>query len=86
MKMQEDVFRESCCMENVDMEYVAVKDLDSLLRAGNRFKTPASFIRWMISTAPVYISMFGAKEMRISVNCSDLLKQIEELVMIYCEK
>lgn len=86
MKMNDDVFRESCCIENVDMEYVAIKDINQLLCVDRHFRTTASFTRWIISSAPVYISLFGAKEMRIVINYSSLLEQIKALVLKHCER
>ena len=86
MKMNEDVFRESCCLENVDMEYVAIEDINQLLCIDRRFNTTASFNRWIKYSVPVYVSLFGAREMRIIVNQSSLLEQIQALVLIHCEK
>lgn len=86
MKMNEDVFRESCCLENVDMEYVATEDINQLLCVDRGFNTTASFNRWIRYSVPVYISLFGAREMRIIVNQSSLLEQIQELVLMHCEK
>lgn len=86
MKMNEDVFREACCLENVDMEYVAIEDINQLLRVDRGFKTTASFNRWIACSVPAYISLFGAKEMRIIVNQNSLLEHIQELVLMHCER
>lgn len=82
-KMNDEVFKEMCCVENVDMEYVAVEGVDQLLNfsvQGNH----AAWIRRIRSSFPAYVSIFGAKEMRIVVNRDSLFKPIQRIVLAHC--
>lgn len=85
-KMDDDVFRELCCMENVDMEYVATQNCNPLLSIDLAKKPRTSLNRWIISLFPVYISLFGAKEVRIVINQSDLLEPVKRIVVKHCVK
>lgn len=85
-KMTEDVFYEACCMENVDMQYVAIEDIGIFTRRDITFKSAASFNRWVTSTMPVYVSLFGAREMKIVINCNDVKDDINRIVFRHCSK
>lgn len=85
-KMNEDVFYEACCMENVDMQYVAIEDIGILTQRDVAFKSVASFNRWVTSTMPVYVSLFGAREMKIVINCNDVKDDISRIVFRHCSK
>ena len=85
-KMNDDVFRETCCVENVDIEYVAAENIDWLLRINIAGKSITSLNRCIISSFPIYISLFGSKEMRIVINQSSLLEPIKEVVKKHCVK
>ncbi len=82
-KMSDDVFAEACCLENVDIEYVAVENIQHLfgIKAQHRLTTLDS---WISSMFPVYISLFGAKEVRMFINNHELIKPILDIVMKYC--
>jgi hypothetical protein len=84
-KMDDDVFAESCCVENTDMEYVAVKDIDKVLTNDVKVKSTSAFMRWLKSSVPVYVSVFGAKEMTIIINQESLQQHIFEIVLMHCE-
>ena len=84
--MNDDVFRETCCVENVDIEYVATENIDWLLSIDITGKSMTSLNRWIISLFPVYISLFGSKEMRIVINQSSLLEPIKGIVEKHCVK
>lgn len=83
-KMSDDVFKESCCVENVDMEYIATTDINYLLLCNRGIKTKAATKRWIISSVPIYISLFGAKEIKIIVNQNDIRDQIIKIVLSHC--
>ena len=83
-KIKDDVFREMCCLENVDAEYVTAGSLDCLSNTEKTCKSMASFRRHILSYFPVYISLFGAKEMQIVVNQSGLLEPILGIVAKHC--
>lgn len=85
-KMSDDVFGEACCMENVDIEYVAAESFDRLLNANMTSKSKMPLHRWIASLFPVYVSLFGSKEMRIVINRSDLLEPIMAIVTKHCEE
>lgn len=85
-KMDDDVFRETCYIENVDIEYVAIENFDRLLNIDMTCKPMTSLNRWIISLFPVYISLFGSKEMRIVINQSDLQESIKGIVVKHCVK
>ncbi len=85
-KMDDDVFRETCCMENADIEYVAAENFNQLLNIDMASKHITSLSRRIISLFPVYISLFGSKEMRIVINQSDLLESIKRIVVKHCVK
>ena len=85
-KMDDDVFRETCCMENVDMEYVATKNFDWLFGVNISCKSMKALNCWITSSFPVYISLFGSKEMRIVINQSSLMESIKEIVVKHCIK
>ena len=82
----DDVFRETCYIENVDIEYVAIENFDRLLNIDMTCKPMTSLNRWIISLFPVYISLFGSKEMRIVINQSDLQESIKGIVVKHCVK
>ena len=84
-KVNDDVFKEMCCVENVDMEYVAVEDVDQLLNF-SAHGSRAALTRRIRSLFPAYISVFGAKEMRIVINRSSLFKPIQSIVLAHCVK
>ena len=83
-QMDDDVFREMCCMENVDIEYVGAENFNQLLNIDIKSRSIMSIKRWIISLFPVYISLFSSKEMRIVINQSGLLEPIKEIVVKYC--
>lgn len=83
-KIKDDVFREMCCLENVDAEYVTAGSLDCLSNTEKTCKSMASFRRHILSSFPVYISLFGAREMQIVVNQSGLLEPILGIVAKHC--
>ena len=85
-KMNDDVFRETCCVENVDIEYVATENIDWLLSIDITGKSMTSLNRWIVSLFPIYISLFGSKEMRIVINQSSLLEPIKGIVVRHCVK
>ena len=83
-KMDDVVFRETCCIENADIEYVAIESFNQLLNIDMTSKPIISLKRWIISLFPVYISLFGSKEMRIVINQGGLLEPIKEIVVKHC--
>ena len=83
-KMDDAVFIESCCVENVDMDYAALRNVEQVKCSACSFRNGNTFFRWLVSSAPVYISLFGAKEMRIYVNASGLQEKLEAIVRQYC--
>ncbi len=84
-KMADEVFKESLCMENVDMEYVAVKDISELTQhCKESFKSPKSCRQRLKFSAPVYVSMFGAKEMEIYVNDMGVFAPLTAIITKYC--
>ena len=85
-KMDDDVFREACTMENVDIDYVATDNLNQLLNSDITCKSVKSFNRLVTSIFPVYVSMFSSKEMRIEINQGDLTESIKAIVKKYCIK
>lgn len=85
-KMNDDVFRETCCVENVDIEYVATENIDWLLSINITGKSMTSLNRRIVSLFPIYISLFGSKEMRIVINQSSLIEPIKEIVVKHCVK
>ena len=85
-KMDDGVFRELCCMENVDIEYIATQNFNPLINIDMARKPRTSFYRWIISLFPAYISLFGAKEVQIVINQSDLLEPIKRIVVQHCVK
>ena len=85
-KMNDDVFRETCCVENIDIEYVATENTNRLLDLNITGKSMTSLNRCIISLFPIYISLFGSKEMRIVINQSSLLEPIKGIVVKHCVK
>ena len=85
-KMGEDVFREICCIENVDIEYVATEKNNQLKNVDITCKSRTTLNQWIASSFPVYVSLFGSKEMRIVINQSDLLGTIKKIVENHCVK
>ncbi len=83
-KMNDDVFRETCCIENVDVEYVAVEDINHLSHLNTMHRSIVPLSRKIALMFPIYISLFGSKEMRILINRSDLLKPIKDIVAKHC--
>ena len=83
-RMNDDVFREACSLENADIEYVAVNRADQLLNIDLTCKSITSLKRRIVSVFPVYISLFGAKEIRIVINHNDLLAPIKSIVEKHC--
>ncbi len=83
-KMNDDVFKEACCMECVDIEYVAIESIDYLLSNKIIGHSIKSLRRWIISSVPIYISLFSAKEVRIIINQSNLIETIQGIVIKYC--
>ena len=84
-KMNDDVFSESCCVENTDLEYVAVKDIDMVLASNLKVKSATAFRSWLKSSVPVCVSVFGSKEMTIIINQKSLQQHIFEIVLMHCE-
>ena len=85
-KMSDDVFMEACCVENVDMEYVATSNLEHLsgVDIPEKCRSKKFLNSWLISLFPVYISLFASKEMQIVINQSDLLEPIKDIVLKHC--
>ena len=83
-KMADDVFEDACCMENVDLEYIAVSDTDQLLNADLTCRSVKAFERKVRSAFLVYVSIFGAKEMRLTIRQDGLLEPIQSIVKRYC--
>lgn len=84
-KMDDDVFEEACLLENVDMEYVALENINQLSSIDVAGKSKKKLNRWIVSSFPVYISLFGSKEMRIVINQNDLIEPIKEIIEKHCE-
>ena len=85
-KMNDDVFRELCCIENVDIDYIAIESSDSLSDIDIKGKFMSSIYRQVDSLFPICISLFSSKEMRIVINQSNLLEPIEEIIRKHCIK
>lgn len=85
-RMDDEVFRESCSLENVDIEYIAVKNVNQLKGINLESKYASNFNCLIRASFPVYVSLFGAKEVRIVINQSNLFEQIERIVERYCVK
>ncbi len=85
-KMDDDVFTEICCMENVDIEYVATENIEWLSSVNISVKPFRPLNQRIYSLFPVYISLFSFKEMRIILNKTDLIDPIMSIVEKYCEK
>ena len=83
-KMADDVFEDACCMENVDLEYIAVSDTDQLLNADLTCRSVKAFERKVRSAFPVYVSILGAKEMLLTIRQDGLLEPIQSIVKRYC--
>lgn len=81
-KIDDEIFKEMCCFENIDIEYIA-SEFDSF---DKDFLPTTLSIRQARSLFPVYVSLFGAKEVKIVVNRSDLLNPIKEIIEKYCVK
>lgn len=84
--MNDDVFRELCCIENVDLEYVAMDKNDRLKDNEMNGKSLDCPMRQFISMFPAYISLFGSMEMRIVINQDELRERIMGAVLRYCVK
>ena len=85
-EMSDDVFKEACCLENVDIEYIAIESIDYLTNFDIESNSIKSFKINMISLFPVYVSMFGAKEVRIIINDRNMIIPIEDIVKRHCVK
>lgn len=82
-KIDDDVFKEALLVENADIEYVAVERLEQLMSlelSGKRKKINQQ----IISFVPVYISLFGAKEIHMVINREDLLKSVQDICVRHC--
>jgi len=84
-RMQNDVFYESLCMENVDLDYIAIKKNSMNDYAKPLFKTKNSLYLWVESFAPIRVSLFGAKEVQICINEMELYDPIKEIILKHCE-
>jgi len=84
-KIQSDVFYESLCMENVDLDYIAIKKCDVDAYIEPEFKSKVSLYRWMESSAPISVSLFSAKEVQIFINEMDLFEAVKEIVFKHCQ-
>ncbi len=83
-KMSDDVFFELCCIENTDVEYFAINgELDSFLQQIESKKTKMIDKRIRLS-AQIFISLFGFKEMQITINNNDLMGPIVNIVSSHC--
>lgn len=84
-KISNDVFKELCCMENLDSEYFAIDgDIYDFVREikGASVKQ----VRKNIETkSAIYVSLFGFKEMRIKVNNTNLMDSIIKIVNEHCD-
>lgn len=82
--MADDVFEDACRMENVDLEYIAASDTDQLLNTDLTCRSVKAFECKVRSAFPAYVSLFGAKEMRLTIHQDGLLKPIHSIVKRYC--
>ena len=85
-KMADDVFEDACRMENVDLEYIAASDTDQLLNTDLTCRSVKAFEGKVCSVFPAYISLFGAKEMRLVINQWGVMEAIRSIVGRYCQK
>ena len=83
-EMADDVFEDACRMENVDLEYIAASDTDQLLNTDLTCRSVKAFECKVRSAFPAYVSLFGAKEMRLTIHQDGLLKPIHSIVKRYC--
>ncbi len=79
-KISDDVFYEMCCLENVDIEYVAIKSLKEFSNISLKFKNKKFFQEWIESEFPVYVSLFSSREVKIVVNDDTIFNDIVLLV------
>ena len=85
-RIEDDVFFELCCLENVDIEYIATQSPLSAQQKSISFRSVSSYNKWLISSFPVYVSLFGATEMRIIINDPKYSDLVITLVEKHCER
>lgn len=85
-KMDYDVFKETCCVENVDMEYIAVNEDVFLRDLMAKSDSISSIKRYIKSTAPIYVSFFSNKEMTLLFNDLAMQKHVLPIVEKHCFK
>ena len=83
-RMNDDVFRETCCMENVDIEYIAIEDISEINNLDKMYKSARMLKRKIATIFPVYVSLFGSREVRIVVNRKALVEPIKDVVKKHC--
>lgn len=85
-KMDDAVFKEACCLENVDMQYVAIKNIECYIQNGLSFESNSNLSQWIQSSCAVYASMFGAREIRMIVNHDAIKAQLLAIIANHCKK
>lgn len=85
-KMDYDVFKETCCVENVDLEYIAVNAEDFLSDLLTKSENISSIKRYIKSTAPIYVSFFSNKEMTLLFNDLEMQKHVLPIVEKHCTR
>lgn len=84
-RMDDAVFNELCCMENVDIEYVAVENANQLFNKDMADVSLRQIHGYIVTRFPIYVSLFGFKEMKIVINRKELLKPIIAIVSKHCD-
>lgn len=85
-KMDYEVFKESCCVENVDLEYIAISEdtfISDLKMNQGSISKMKSFIK---ANVPAYISYFGNKEITMLFNDVQMQSAILSIVGKYCTR
>ena len=85
-KMDYDVFKETCCVENVDLEYIAVNAEDFLSDLLTKSESISSIKRYIKSTAPIYVSFFSNKEMTLLFNDLAMQKHVLPIAEKHCTR
>lgn len=85
-QMDYDVFKETCCVENVDMEYIAVNEDVFLRDLMAKSDSISSIKRYIKSTAPIYVSFFSNKEMTLLFNDLEMQKHVLPIVEKHCTR
>ncbi len=82
-KIDDDVFREMCHTETADIEYIAAESTQQLLSIDVP-RSRRALRRQIAASFPVYVSIFGSKELEIVVNCDSLIGPIQAIVRKHC--